>query len=910
MVASTSDGSGRRGGKKGSLAMRSVQASLPLAAALLLAGTAASAAPVPCTGGFAGVYPCDKVDLLAQMPLTAIGGGVGNDVWGWTDPVSGREYAIIGLSNGTSFIDITDPVNPVFLGRLPAPPASPSPCTPHIAPAVAPRSFPPFVPEAPDHDECPPDTENEPLLGYGYPRFAPEHCGSDSQWRDHEVYADHLFIGSEQSNHGLVVFDLRLLRNVTTPPVTFPETARYCGFGNSHTITVNPDTGFVHANGTNAAICGGGKPHIVNVQVPGTPVFAGCDTSTNTYTHDAQCVVYHGPDVAHQGKSICINSNGNSSVNSANRLVISNVTNPAATALISSTGYPGAGYTHQGWLTADHRYFLLDDELDESDFFHNTRTYIWNFTDLDAPVLMGFHEHTTAAIDHQQFIFGNFSYQSNYRAGLRIMETKDIPTGQLTQVGFFDVYPANDNRGFNGTWSNFPFFRSGIVAVSTIESASPGGFFLVRPLFADLRVTVTDAPDPVAVGQNVTFTFTVTNQGPTWSTNTTLTDALPATMSFVSATPSQGTCTGTAVVSCNLGTLMKGDVRTVVIVARANAAGTITNSGVVSATENDTRLPDNTAVAQTTVTQSAQAVEPVTLAVDASGNGVLQPNEGTVTIAPSWRNVGTAAITLTGFASNFTGPAGPTYTMSDTMGAYPSMAPGDVGPCNDCYSASITATRRPAIHWDAAFQETVNPSATTKFWFVHVGDSFSDVPASSPFYRYVETLLHKGIAAGCSLGAADHFCPALSVTRAEIAPMLLIAKEGASYVPPPCTGMFGDVGLGNPFCPWIEELARRGVVTGCAPGLYCPTKAVNREQVAVLLLVTLDPTLNPPPCVPPNVYADVPETSPFCRWIEELAARGLVSDCGGGNYCPADVVRREQLSMFLTVTFSLSLYGA
>ena len=99
------------------------------------------------------------------------------------------------------------------------------------------------------------------------------------------------------------------------------------------------------------------------------------------------------------------------------------------------------------------------------------------------------------------------------------------------------------------------------------------------------------------------------------------------------------------------------------------------------------------------------------------------------------------------------------------------------------------------------------------------------------------------------------------------------------------------------------------MVTGCGPNLYCPTGPATREQMAVFVLRTLDPALNPPACAPPNLFNDVPETSPFCRWIEELANRGVVTGCGGGSYCPTAPVTREQMSVFLAVTFGLTLYG-
>ena len=113
----------------------------------------------------------------------------------------------------------------------------------------------------------------------------------------------------------------------------------------------------------------------------------------------------------------------------------------------------------------------------------------------------------------------------------------------------------------------------------------------------------------------------------------------------------------------------------------------------------------------------------------------------------------------------------------------------------------------------------------------------------------------------------------------------------------------------SPFCRWIEELARRGVVSGCGGGNYCPSAAVSREQMAIFALKTLEgPAYVPPACVAP-LYIDVPVTSPFCPYIEELTRRGVVSGCGGGAYCPATAVSREQMSVFLTATFGLLLYG-
>jgi hypothetical protein len=303
----------------------------------------------------------------------------------------------------------------------------------------------------------------------------------------------------------------------------------------------------------------------------------------------------------------------------------------------------------------------------------------------------------------------------------------------------------------------------------------------------------------------------------------------------------------------------------------------------------------------------AQAVEPFGITVDGGGNGVLSPGE-TASVAPRWRNIGTQAITLTGAASNFTGPAGPAYNIVDGAATYGTINAGNNAACTDCYSLQIMAATRPVQHWDSTVLETVTPTATTKTWELHVGDSFTDVVSSNPFYRFIETIFHNGVTGGC--GATD-YCPANSTTREQMAVFVLVAKEGSGYSPAACSppNIFGDVPETSPFCRFIEELSTRGVVAGCGGGNYCPSNPVTRQEMAIFVLRTLDPALDPPACTTTPMFGDVPASSPFCRWIEELARRGVVTGCGGGNYCPAAAVTREQMGVFLSATFGLTLYG-
>ena len=75
----------------------------------------------PCENGMAGIYPCNDYDLVAHIDINTLGGpgASGNDCWGWTDPSTQKEYALVCTSTGTSFIDISDPLNPIILGQLP-----------------------------------------------------------------------------------------------------------------------------------------------------------------------------------------------------------------------------------------------------------------------------------------------------------------------------------------------------------------------------------------------------------------------------------------------------------------------------------------------------------------------------------------------------------------------------------------------------------------------------------------------------------------------------------------------------------------------------------------------------------------------------------------------------------------------
>ncbi|KAL2118853.1 hypothetical protein VTJ04DRAFT_5812 [Mycothermus thermophilus] len=381
-----------------------------------------------CTNGVAGgTYKCNNVDLHGFISHANLGStGKGNDVWGWTSP-TGREFGIVGQTNGVAFVEVKSDGSLTYLGRL--------------------------------------DTQT-----------------TATSWRDIKVIGNHAYIGAESSNHGLQIFDLTKLLNITTPKVFSKTTdiTHFSGFGSSHNIVASEDAKFIYAvggqSGANArnTKCGGGL-FMVDVSNPSKPTSPGCVGAAG-YVHDAQCVTYTGPHAKYYGKEICFGFNEDS-------LVVYDMSNKASVKVVSKTKYTGNAYSHQGWLVdSSMKFLLLDDELDEKDKTSTardgyTRTYIFNVTNLEAPFNTGIYKSPAKSIDHNQYVHEGLTYQANYGSGLRIVDVSGVeldPTGgNFQEVGFFDCYPEDDSRGgdvaFLGTWSVYPYFKSGYILLNSIE---------------------------------------------------------------------------------------------------------------------------------------------------------------------------------------------------------------------------------------------------------------------------------------------------------------------------------------------------------------------------------------------------------------------------------------------------------
>ncbi len=396
-----------------------------------------------CIDGFAKIpgtdyeYSCLNYDLMGRVTLEEMDAEAGNDCWGWTDSTTGREYAIMGVNNGTSFIDITDSTSPQYLGKLPT-------------------------------------------------------STVDSSWRDMKVYNDHVYIVSEAGDHGLQVFNLANLRGLDSEQV-FSADYTDKSFGKAHNIAINEDSGYAYIAGARTK-----GIYAFNLSNPLAPKLE-LEGSQFGYSHDAQIVNYKGPDQDHFGKEIYIGSN-------ENKVDIVDVTDKSEPKLISTFLYDHQ-YTHQAWLTDDHKYALLGDELDEVDSNYElkadakTRTVIIDLSDLEKPSLHHDYEAETKAIDHNGYVKGTEFFLASYTAGLRVLDILNIDQKSISETGFFNTFinhndsglpnsttvksqdPDGDHSGkkgnssaFNGAWSVYPFFKSENIIISDINS----GLYIVK----------------------------------------------------------------------------------------------------------------------------------------------------------------------------------------------------------------------------------------------------------------------------------------------------------------------------------------------------------------------------------------------------------------------------------------------
>ncbi len=430
---------------------RLLQFFLMLSAPLLFSQT-------PCVGGMAGGFPCEGLTLQGHISIANLGGKAypgtnpmeAQDSWGWTDPLDNKEYAIVTLNDGTAFVDISVPTSPRFLGKLNSTYTSPN-------------------------------------------------SSATSWWHDVKVYNNYAYIVSEATNFGMQIFDLTRLRGLSTSTTNtsgpnqmriFTRDGLYTGVSKTHNLIINEDTGYLYLLGSNV---NSGGPRILNLNSnPTNPSVVG-NMSTWGYCHDAQVVLYDGPDPDYQGREIFVGAfSGNKKIN------IIDVTDKNNPTFISSVTYANKYYTHQGWFTEDKRFFIAGDEVDEETIGINTRTLVFDLNDLDNPYLYHSYSGPTAAIDHNGYVVGNRFYLANYNAGMRVLKVDNLYNAlpSMTEINHFDTHPSTDIASFYGAWNVYPFFKSGNIIISDLDE----GLIIVKDPFFDNVA-------PVANCQNYTATL-------------------------------------------------------------------------------------------------------------------------------------------------------------------------------------------------------------------------------------------------------------------------------------------------------------------------------------------------------------------------------------------------------------------
>lgn len=391
---------------------------------------------IDCQNGRADQFPCHRVDLVAHLPLSAMSSTQGNDIWGHYDLNTGREYALMGLVNGTAIVDISIPDQPRLISRIP---------------------------------------------------------GQNTTWRDIKVlqtwsaseqrWKAWAYVTADNASLGLQIIDLNELpeRASLAATDTTDLSAHNVYMSNVDYSTGVPLTGmtpYLHIAGSDK---NGGAFNSYSLDNPldPAPVYRHSSDARANYSHDVASLV-----ITDERKSTqCVNGGNHCEIlldyNEDDIRLWDKTLNQNPVEL-SRTIYPNMAYVHSGWWTEDKQFMSVHDELDEQFFGINTTVRFFDISDLRNPQLLGTYTGPTRAIDHNGFARGNRYYVSNYERGLVILDITD-PT-QPTEAGFFDTYPLSNLAAFNGAWGVYPFLPSGLILVSDINS----GLYILRDQTLDV----------------------------------------------------------------------------------------------------------------------------------------------------------------------------------------------------------------------------------------------------------------------------------------------------------------------------------------------------------------------------------------------------------------------------------------
>jgi len=295
---------------------------------------------------------------------------------------------------------------------------------------------------------------------------------TESLWGDMCTHGTYAYKVNEAAN-GIQVIDMT---NIDSGSVTLVTEIFDGPQNSSHNIQANNESGYIYTLGSDNF---GGGIMAFNVSDPANPVFEG--GWDGNYAHDALFRSY--PSGTYAGREFSFVAGGGGGVH------IVDVTDKTNMFSMSASTYPGISYTHQLWLDDDERYLYVNDELDELvGNVPTTTTYVFDVTDLSNPVYLHSFTNGITATDHNMSGRGNLLFQANYESGLRVYDIADV--NNVSEVGYYDTYPAGNEISFNGAWGVFTEFASGVVIVSDRAS----GFWIFDPFDV---TSVDPSPNPV-----------------------------------------------------------------------------------------------------------------------------------------------------------------------------------------------------------------------------------------------------------------------------------------------------------------------------------------------------------------------------------------------------------------------------
>jgi choice-of-anchor B domain-containing protein len=391
---------------------------------------AASAAAAQCTQGIAGQFPCRNLDFQSQVSLAQLSSAPisAANVWGFVDLNDNREYAVLGLRNGTAIVEVTDPTSPREVVTIPG---NPSPW----------REL----------------------------KIYQVFDSSANRWR---AYA---YVTTEAANSGVQTIDLSGLPQTAVLASTNLDTSSqhtlYVSNIDYATNTALPGLQPVlYVAGSNSS---GGSWRAYSLANPAAPQLVGSAPSTR-YMHDSTSFVVTGARAAecapqHDPCEVLVDFN-------VDQVELWDVTNKVQPVLLGAATNPNNRYIHSGWPTADGLHVIFHDELEEVQLGLTTRLYTLSLASLRSPTVQVSHTGSTTTTDHNGYMRGSYYYVSHYRRGVVVFDASD--PNQLVEVAHFDNYvtPSTNIAGTDGTWGIYPFLPSGNLLVSDIEN----GLFVLR----------------------------------------------------------------------------------------------------------------------------------------------------------------------------------------------------------------------------------------------------------------------------------------------------------------------------------------------------------------------------------------------------------------------------------------------